>query len=91
MEHSKLKELTVFKSKDKDGDFAGELMFIGKPPKKMSMGGGPPHFDRKRLHIYAIFSDGYGDWYTPSELNIDPKSVRKYNPDTDPDFYGAHG
>ena len=45
------------------------------------------------LFAYIILADGYGDWLSKYELDgtIDPKTVRKYDSDIDPDFIGAHG
>lgn len=68
----------VFKSLDKSGDFAGEIMYAAR-------------VDFGKGKVYVVFKDGAQEWMSVKELNIDKKSIRKYNSETDPDFIGMMG
>lgn len=65
----------VFKSRDKVGNFSKVLMFCAN--KKEIKG---------KVRYYVIFEEGDMAWYSPDELNIDIKTIRKN--DTNIDFYG---
>lgn len=70
-----MKTGNVFRSKDKTGSFADVRMYVDRISEKTG-----------RLHV--LFEDGYVDWFSLAELNVDPASVREFNPDVDTDFLG---
>lgn len=43
---------------------------------------------KDNIMCHIIFSDGAVDWFTIDELDIDLTTLRKYDSDIDPDFYG---
>jgi hypothetical protein len=66
-----LKPGMVFKSKDKDGDLSGKLLFVSSI---------------KNDEVVVAFPGGDTASSTIENLNIDPKSIRAYNPAKDPKF-----
>jgi hypothetical protein len=68
----------VFRCLVDDGDFKrDELMFYtGKS------------FNRFGNEYYqVVWENGDSDYCTLAELNVDPVTIRPYNPEQDPDFY----
>lgn len=72
-----LDEKQIFKSLDKAGDFAGQEMFVAEI---MITNG--------QYRYLVVFEDGVCDWYSFSELNVNPASIRNYDADKDIDYYG---
>jgi hypothetical protein len=66
-----LKPGMVCKSLDKIGDLSGQLIFIKK-------------INGNELKV--VLADGTEASTTIANLNVDPKSVRPYNPEKDPKF-----
>lgn len=66
-----LKPGMVCKSLDKTGDLSGQLIFIKK---------------RNGNELKVTLADGTEAVTTVSNLSVDPKSIRLYDPDKDPKF-----